>query len=79
MKIGKIKFIITALFILFLSAGIMAQVTEPPDPPGEHGSGDDQPPGGSAPIGGGVFILLGLGVAYGSKKVFDLRKKGKDQ
>lgn len=67
----KVKLILTGLFILFLSAGIMAQ-TDPPDPPGEHGGDADVP--GRAPIGSGIFILLSLGAAYGGKKVFDFRK-----
>ena len=33
------------------------------------------PGGGAAPIGGGLFILLGLGAAYGSKKVYSLVKE----
>ncbi len=32
------------------------------------------PGGGGAPIGGGLFILLGLGAAYGSKKLYQLSK-----
>ena len=71
----KIKIILAGLFILFLSAGIMAQQTEPPDPPGGHGSGNDQPPGGSAPVGNGLFVLLGLGIAYGGGKTYLLIKK----
>ena len=68
----KIKLILAATFVIFLSAGLMAQ-TGPPDPPGGHGGSDDVP-GGNAPIGGGLIILLGLGAAYGGKKVFDLMK-----
>ncbi len=36
---------------------------------------DGPGPGGGAPIGGGLFILLGLGAAYGSKKVYSLVKE----
>ena len=65
----------TALYILIggliLSISVSAQV---PDPPNGHGSNDDNPPGGGAPIGSGVFILLGLGVAYGSKKLYEMKK-----
>lgn len=67
-----IKLIITGIFLLMLSFGLQAQV---PDPPGGHGSGDDEDPGGNAPISGGVFILLGLGAAYGGKKAYNLKRK----
>ena len=68
-----IKLIITGIFFFFLTNGILAQ--GPPDPPDGHGSDQDEEPGGNAPLSGGVFILLGLGAAYGGKKVFDLRKE----
>lgn len=32
-------------------------------------------PGGGAPIGGGLIILLSLAIGYGTKKIFDARKK----
>lgn len=31
--------------------------------------------GGGAPIGGGLFILLGLGAAYAGKKIYDFKKR----
>ena len=42
----------------------------PPPPPLEHGQNGDQPPGGGAPIGSGLFILLGLSAAYAGKKIY---------
>ena len=48
-----------------------------PPPPG-HGTEGDQNQGGRAPIGGGLFILLGLGAAYGGfkgYKFYQLKKK----
>ena len=68
------------VFVLFFATAMLtsfqgyADNTNPPDPPGEHGQTDDQS-GGSAPIGGGLFILLGLGAAYGGKKLYDSRKE----
>ena len=56
-----------------MSSNINAQ-TDPPPPPEGHGEAGNQPPGGGAPIGGGLFILLGLGAVYGAKKIF-LKKK----
>ena len=67
-----IKFIFSVLAVFIFSIGVMAQ---PPDPPGGHGSDDDELPGGDAPIGGGTFVLMGLAVAYGGKKVFNLLKQ----
>lgn len=33
-------------------------------------------PGGGAPIGGGLFVLLGLGAAYAGKKIYNYKKQG---
>jgi len=46
----------------------------PPPPPGDHG-GTGNSNAGSAPIGGGLFILMGLGAAYGAKKIYNIRKE----
>ena len=67
-----IKLIITGIFISALSFGLLAQ--NPPDPPDGHGSDQDQEPGGNAPLSGGIYVLLGLGLAYGGKRVFDLNR-----
>ncbi len=61
-KIFTIGLLITGATLI--SSSINAQ-TDPPPPPTEHGESGNQPPGGGAPIGSGLFILLGLGVAYG--------------
>ena len=57
-----------AILAMFLS--VNAQ--DPPHPndevnPTEAGSGNT-PVGGGAAVGGGIFLLLGLGAAYGVKK-----------
>ena len=70
--IRKITLLLFALFSLTLAQNGYAD-TNPPDPPGEHGQTDDQDAGGGAPLGGGLFILLGLGAAYGGKRLYDFR------
>ena len=47
----------------------------PPPPPGHGTSGNV--PGGGAPIGSGLAILLTLGAGYGAKKYYDSKKKKK--
>jgi hypothetical protein len=66
----------TILILLVIIASVtttnlLAQA--PPPPPPGHGSTGNQT-GGNAPIGGGLFILLGLGAAYGGKKIYDIKK-----
>jgi len=74
----KNRFKILAISLTFgLLIGLSAiSIAQPPDPPGGHGSGGNQSPGGGlAPIGSGLIVLLGMGAAYGAKKIFDARKK----
>ncbi|MDY0078052.1 MAG: hypothetical protein RBR87_12345 [Bacteroidales bacterium] len=73
------KIIIAALFLLsvsFTTSELYAQGGgAPPPPPGGHGETGNQPAeGGSAPIGGGLAILLSLGAAYGGRKVYKVWK-----
>ena len=56
----KKKFMLVALFTMFLAGGLFAQ-------PG-WGTGDNQNPDTAAPLGG-LVVLLASGAAYGVKKV----------
>jgi hypothetical protein len=71
-KINKILLIVL-IIIAFTSIDIFAQGPGPPPPPG-HGTTSNQE-GGRAPVGGGLFILLGLGAAYGGFKGYKFYKK----
>jgi len=54
----------------------------PPPPPGGAGGGTNESgnsQGSQAPIGGGLFILLGLGAAYGGRKVYQIKKEGLEE
>ncbi len=66
---------IALVFSLFAYNGF-AQVPPPP-PNGGHGQSGNQN-GGSAPIGGGMFILLGLGAAYGGRKLYRMFDNNND-
>ena len=73
------KLRILAFMAIFSLFSMATYADDPPPPPG----GSSGPPssdnnsklGGGAPVGSGLLILLGLGAAYGGKKVYDLRKK----
>ncbi|PJB56397.1 MAG: hypothetical protein CO098_14155 [Bacteroidetes bacterium CG_4_9_14_3_um_filter_41_19] len=72
------------LFVAALTISInsMAQVGPPPPPPGGAGGGTNtgnNTNGGGAPIGGGVFILIGLGAAYGGRKIYQLYQEGEEK
>jgi len=64
---------------LVITIGLMLGTTDvfsqpPPPPPGGHGDTGNQN-AGNAPIGGGLFILLGLGAAYGGRKLYQSYKE----
>ena len=71
--IKKLAPIIISFLFILSSQILLSQV--PPDPPNGHGSSSNQSPSGGAPIGGGLFILLGLAAAYGGKQLHDIRKE----
>lgn len=75
----RIKVLFLAVITLLLTTtNAFAQGAPPPPPSGSNGSSGNQPQA-SAPIGGGLFILLGLGAAYGGKKLYDLRKENLEE
>lgn len=75
-KILKKFFTLLLILIIMFVTNVNAQV---PDPPSNHGyNGNPKPGASSAPIGSGLFILLGLGAAYGGKKIYDARKNNND-
>ena len=58
------------LIALFISIHTVSFAQPPPPPPGGgHGQGGNQPPGAGAPIGDGMFLLIGLAGLYGGRKV----------
>ncbi len=69
------KKLLTTLLILTVTATFTTLLAQdPPPPPGDHGLPGNQNTG-DAPIGGGLFILLSLGAAYGGKRIYELRKE----
>ena len=67
---------VTLILVLFMGWNLLAMAQGPPPPPGGgHGQTGNQAAGGSAPIGGGIAILLSMGAAWGGKKVYDESKK----
>jgi len=75
------KLIFNLLVMIFTFVFVNASYAQgPPSPPGiangTPGSGDIiSQNGGGAPIGGGLFILLSLGAAYGGKRLFKLNNE----
>lgn len=64
------KILLKLTFIIALTISSIALLAQgPPPPPGDPGL-EGPPVGGSAPIGGGIAILLSLGAAYGGRKVY---------
>lgn len=73
---AKINKTLAIIGLIMLSTGAFAQVPPPPPGGGHGGSGNQE--GGGAPIGSGIGILLGLGAAYGSKKIYKVWKDKQD-
>lgn len=64
-------FLVLALFLI--TSVSMAQTQAPPPP--RHGSPGETIPGGSAPVGEGIILLIAMGAAYGARKIYQKRNK----
>jgi len=62
--------------LLLSSTALLAQ--GPPPPPEDPNAGGG-PVGGSTPIGSGIAVLLTLGAAYGTRKVYQYWKNQKEE
>jgi len=75
MKKAILNLIISGLFVIVPVIIASASAPPPPPPGGPGGSGAQPIGGGGAPIGSGLVLLISMGAAYGTKKVFDARKR----
>lgn len=66
---------ISLTLALFFSIQTVSLAQPPPPPPPSIHGGTKNVPGSGAPIGEGMFFLIGLAGLYGGKKMYDLRKK----
>ena len=73
-----IKIIITTFFTacLFAFASPLLAQDPPPPPPANHGNAGNSR---GAPIGGGLFILLGMAGIYGGYKGYKLYRERKKE
>lgn len=65
--------ILAILFVILVPVILSAQPL--PYDPGIGGGTGSTPVGGGTPIGGGLLIMLSLAIGYGTKKIYELRKK----
>ena len=72
MKKIIVKLLPLSVFLIMLLFSTSLFADNPPDPGGGP-TGD--PVGGGSPIGGGLFMLITMAIAYGGKKFYDIRKK----
>lgn len=70
------KIIVTlSVFAFLFVAPMFLMAQTPPHPNGGGGPGSGNTPvGGGAPIDGGLTIMIVLGAAYASKKIFQQQK-----
>lgn len=73
MKKRIFRFLLTGMFVM--ATAVVFSQDPPPPPGGGHGQSGNQTPGGSAPLGSGIALMLAMATAYGAKKVWDNRNK----
>lgn len=68
-----------AIFLFVTASTVVWSQGPPPPPPSGGNSQSNKLNGGGAPIGGGLFILLSLGAAYGGRKLYQFRKDNSEE
>ena len=68
-----------SLFALSFPDVVFSQPPPPPPPTSGHGLGKDQPAGGGAPIGEGIWMLITLAFSYGVYHFMKSREKIPDK
>lgn len=66
------KLILLSIFLMIGSMAILAQ--DPPEPPSDAGSGGG-PVGGGSPVGSGLVIMVALAAGYGTRKIYQAKRK----
>jgi hypothetical protein len=72
------KFIkLTAALLTFtlLTISLPAQTPPPPNNGNGNPGGGNTPVGGGAPVGTGLAILAALGLGYGGRKIYKVKKQ----
>ena len=72
-----IRILLLTVFFITFTVALNSLLAQPmPDDFGDPSTDPNNAPvGGYAPVGSGLVILLALGAGYGTKKVYDARKK----
>lgn len=70
-----IKIVLLTVFFITFTVALNSLFAQPMPGGDPSGGGTNPPVGGYAPIGSGLIILLAMGAGYGTKKVYDARKK----
>jgi len=69
----KRKFKIVLIAALFVASPLLMLAQTPPHPNGGNAPGSGNGPvGGGAPVGSGVVLLLAMGAAYGTGKLYKM-------
>jgi hypothetical protein len=63
----------TFIATLLVAAPVILTAQQPPHPNGGVNGPGGGPVGGGAPVGNGLAILLALGAAYGTRKLYQMR------
>jgi len=70
-----IRIVLLTVFFITLTVTLNSVLAQPMPGDDPSGGGINPPVGGYAPIGSGLVILLALAAGYGSKIVYNARKK----
>jgi hypothetical protein len=70
-----IRIVLLTVFFITFTVAINSLIGQPMPGGDPSGGGSNPPVGGYAPIGSGVIMLIAMAAGYGTRKIYNARKK----
>jgi len=70
-----IRIVLLTVFFITFTVALNSLIGQPMPGGDPSGGGTNPPVGGDAPVGSGLIMLIAMAAGYGTRKIYNARKK----